>query len=241
MLQAEREKLMTTQTAIDAYPVRIRFARSGAIAFIGHLDLMRAFERSLRRAQIPVLYSQGYNPRPVLVFALPLGVGISTTDDYVDVSLCEQTDLRELITRFNAHCPPGLRALGAKEIGGSKKSIMSLVSAATYRITAEGIPEAVENLMLRDRIIVSKHAKGREKETDIRPLILEVTRPKEAPDAVDILTRAGSAENLRPDLLLSACVRLEKINQRTADNAEVLRTGLFAGEYLELIRLGDLS
>src|SRR5665647_1069663 len=86
MNQSEREKAMTLLLHQKAYICRFRFARSGSLSYVGHLDLMRTFERSLRRAGLPLLHSQGYNPRPMMVFALPLGVGISTTDDYLDVS-----------------------------------------------------------------------------------------------------------------------------------------------------------
>ena len=79
MLQSEREKMMTMQPHQTAYVQRCTFTRSGATTFLGHLDLMTCFERAARRAELPILYSQGYNPRPMMVFALPLGVGIETT------------------------------------------------------------------------------------------------------------------------------------------------------------------
>ena len=239
MLQAEREKMITMQNKMDAYPVRMRFERNGAIVYIGHLDLMRTFERTLRRADLPVLYTQGYNPRPTLVFALPLGVGIASTDDCVDIFFREKVDTGELVERFNAGCPPGLAALNAWEIKDSDKSVMSLVSAATYRITAPGIREAVSELMLRDEIPVMKHAKGKETRADLRPLIISVSEPSEDDEAVDMLVYAGSSRNLRPDLLLSACAETGKIDRRTADNAYVQRTGLFTGTNPDFLRLSD--
>ncbi len=252
MLQAEREKMITMQNQTEAYPVRVRFGREGPIVYIGHLDLMRTFERTLRRAGMPVLYTQGYNPRPTLVFALPLGVGIATTDDCVDIFFSEKIDEKEFPNRFNAYCPAGLRVLDAWEIPDSGKSIMSLVTAATYRITAPGIRKALSELLTRDEIPVMKHAKGKETRVDLRPLILQVTEPSETeglPDGgvpadrdetADILVYAGSSRNLRPDLLLSACADTGYIEKRAADNAEVLRTGLFTGANPDFTRLSDI-
>jgi radical SAM-linked protein len=255
MLQVEREKTITMQNKNEAYPVRVRFEREGAIVYIGHLDLMRTFERTLRRAGMPVLYTQGYNPRPTLVFALPLGVGIATGDDCADIFFCEKINIPELPDRFNACCPPGLRILNAWEIRDSGKSVMSLVTAASYRITAPGIRAALSELMLRDEIPVVKHAKGKETRTDLRPLILRVSDPFKGEDplegvvlaegepvaeAVDILVYAGSSRNVRPDLLLLACADTGIIDRRAADNAKVVRTGLFTGTNPDFVRLSDM-
>ncbi|MDD4094730.1 MAG: TIGR03936 family radical SAM-associated protein [Oscillospiraceae bacterium] len=251
MLQAEREKMITMQNKTEACPVRVRFERKGSIVYIGHLDLMRTFERTLRRAGMPVQYTQGYNPRPTLVFALPLGVGIATTDDCVDIFFNEKIDIEEFPDRFNAYCPTGLRALAAWEIPDSGKSIMSLVTAATYRINAPGIRKALSELMTRDEIPVMKRAKGKETRADLRPLILKVTEPSETDktddgdlsdreETAEIMVYAGSSRNLRPDLLLSACADTGLIDKRAADNAEVLRTGLFTGANPDFKRLSDI-
>ena len=109
MLQSEREKMMTMQEHQTAYVQRASFSREGATVFLGHLDLMTCFERAARRAGLPILYSQGYNPRPMMVFALPLGVGIETRCDYLDVSLKCPYDADKFTEELNAFLPTGLR------------------------------------------------------------------------------------------------------------------------------------
>ncbi|MDD3958657.1 MAG: DUF2344 domain-containing protein [Clostridiaceae bacterium] len=237
MLQAERERQMTMQKKNEEFPIRMGFERKGSIIYIGHLDLMRTFERTLRRAELPVAYSLGYNPRPTLIFALPLGVGIAASEDVADIFFSEKLDPSEVTARFNAKAPPGLRAVFAREIPESGKSVMSLVTAASYRITAPDLKSALDELMLRDEILVTKKAKGKATITDIRPLVLSVTESDESENSVDLLVYAGSSRNLRPDLLLSACVETGKIDERAALNAEVLRTGLYTGQYPDLRRL----
>ena len=104
MLQSERNLSMTTLAHQTAYVCRCLFERVGDASFVGHLDLMHTFDRAIRRAGLPILYSQGYNPRPMMVFALPLGVGIDTLGDVVDISLSEYVDvnaINELLIRKN--------------------------------------------------------------------------------------------------------------------------------------------
>ena len=93
---------------------RLRFARREPAIWLGHLDLMRTFERTVRRAGLPVTWSQGYNPRPHLEFALPIGVGLATQDDYVDILMTEPLDESELLERLNKAFPMGIQVLEVK-------------------------------------------------------------------------------------------------------------------------------
>lgn len=232
MLQSELEKKMTTQAHQTAYVQRCRFAREGATTYLGHLDLMTVFERAARRAELPILYSQGYNPRPMMVFALPLGVGIESTCDYLDISLECPYDAGDFAKEMNAALPEGLRILSAKSIPEPKDSIMSLVTTASYRFEAKGIRPALLKAMEKDALIVTKMAKGKAKDTDIRPLLLAVkSEQDEAADVVEIITLAGSANNARPDLILQSLKQYCGLDAEIAENARVVRTGLYAGNY----------
>lgn len=240
MLQSERENQMTRQPHQDAHVVRACFSREGSIVYIGHLDLMRTFERSLRRAGLPILHTQGYNPRPSLVFALPLGVGIATVDDYIDIFLAEPVESPELITRLNAKLPDGLYIIDAWSVPDGGPSLMSIVTAASYRLTAPGILAGLQKLLLRDDISVMKRSKGTMKLTDIRPFILSVSGSESTENEVNVVVMAGSSRNLRPDLLLQALHQYEGFDRRVVDNCEVLRTGLYVGEYPNITRIEQM-
>lgn len=232
---------MTLQKHQTAFIYRLQFARRGSLSYVGHLDLMRTFERSLRRAGLPILHSQGYNPRPMLVFALPLGVGISTSDDYIDVSLSEETDVSDLIGTLQKYVPDGLEILSGRQVPETGGSIMAVVTAASYRLRAPRIAEALRNLMNREEVLAEKKSKGQIRKLDIRPLILRIIADDRASgDEVTVLVRAGSHENLRPDLLLAALTAYEDYPQEDAANCEVERTGLFTGTYPDLIRLKEM-
>ena len=208
MLQSEREKMMTMQSHQTAYVQRCSFARSGATVFLGHLDLMTCFERACRRADLPILYSQGYNPRPMMVFALPLGVGIETRCDYLDVSLNCPYDADAFVKELNAFLPEGLRILKSKAIPEPKDSIMSIVTTASYRFEAKGIRSAMEKALSEETLIVTKMAKGKEKQTDIRPLLISLSQASNGdPNSVEFYAFAGSERNVRPDLILSSLVK----------------------------------
>lgn len=240
MLQSERELQMTRQPHQDAHVIRARFSREGAIIYVGHLDLMRTFERSLRRAELPILHTQGYNPRPSLVFALPLGVGITTEDDYIDIFLEKQVDSTELLTRLNATLPNGLHVIEAWSVPDMGPSLMSIVTTASYRLIAPGILPALQKLLQRSEISVMKRSKGAMKLTDIRPFILSLTDPASTENEANVVVMAGSSRNLRPDLLLQALNQFEGFDRRDADNSEVIRTGLYTGEYPKIIRIGQM-
>ncbi len=242
MNQSEREKAMTLLPHQQAFICRLRFMRTGSLSFVGHLDLMRTFERSMRRAGLPLLHSQGYNPRPMLVFALPLGVGISTSDDYLDVSLSEEMDVAAVIDALQPMLPEGLQILDGWTVPETNGSIMAIVTAASYRLRALHIADAVRKLFLMDEVIVEKRSKGQLRKLDIRPLLLRIIED-EQPDenSCSVLVCAGSHENVRPDLLLQALTIFVDYPKSDSTNCEIERTGLFAGEYPDLKRFKEMN
>ncbi len=153
----------------------VKFARIGAISFCSHLDLLRCVQRTMRRSGMPMQYSQGFNPHPILTFAQALGVGLETRGDYFAVGLCENIEPQVFIRRFNEHAPKGLTALDAREMEEQEKSPMALVQAALYRVEVQSddldaLHEGIKKLLAESsycHII-------REKEQDIRKLIFTI-------------------------------------------------------------------
>ncbi|MBP5492876.1 MAG: DUF2344 domain-containing protein [Clostridiales bacterium] len=242
MLQSEREKMMTMQQHQTAYVQRCKFTRTGATVYLGHLDLMTCFERAARRAGLPILYSQGYNPRPMMVFALPLGVGIETMCDYLDVSLDRPYDPDHFVKEMNAHLPSGLQLLTSKAIPEPKDSIMSIVTTASYRFEAKGIRKAMETAMEQETLVVEKMAKGKVKQTDIRPLLICLSQASdEDPDAVTFYAFAGSERNVRPDLILNSLCTYCGMDRALSENTRVIRTGLFSGTYPRIVPIEDVE
>lgn len=235
----EQLKLMTTKTHQHEYVCRGLFERKGALSYIGHLDLKAVFERALRRAELPLLYTQGFNPRPMLEFALPLGVGIDTEGDWVDVVMEVPVDPDEYVSRINAELPEGLKVIRAVSLDEPKKSLMSVVTCAEYRIEAPGITEAVLKLFDMEHAETTKKSKGREVKTDIRPLLIKPLTSSTA-DSAEYMCYAGSQQNLRPDVLLKALCELAGYDLEKAAEARITRLALHGGEYPDICSIEGL-
>lgn len=230
MRQSDRSYEMTRQQHQTQYVCRARFSREGAVSYIGHLDLMKTIERAIRRAELPILYSQGYNPRPMMVFALPLGVGINTTGDYFDAAMSVPVDSEEFMAKVNPELPDGLKLLSCVSIDEPKRSLMSVVTVAEYTIEAPGILMPILKLFKYKTVEIEKKSKGKIVTTDIRPLMIKPFEDS-TPDKVHIMVYAGSSKNLRPDVLLNSVCKYEGYDPALAADAIVTRTELYGGEF----------
>ena len=136
--------------------IRLRYQKKGAAAFLSHLDILRSFGRAMRRAEIPIAYSRGYNPRPRLGFGPPLQLGIESESEYVDVYLTQQLSPAELLGRINATTQPGLDILEANEIDLSAPSVQAQLKSHTYRASPwlrplpSSKPDSVKEFTLAD-------------------------------------------------------------------------------------------
>lgn len=194
--------------------IRIKFAKEGAMKFIGHLDMMRYFQKVMRRADVNIRYSEGFSPHQIMSFAAPLGVGITSRGEYVDIEVLSTDSSREMLRRINAAMTEGVEALSYRRLPDSAPSAMSIVAAADYTLCfREGYePDNWENFsagltefLKRDSILVKKKTKKGEKETDIRPWIywLEILPDRR----LRMRVASGSAANLKPELVIQAFLK----------------------------------
>jgi radical SAM-linked protein len=116
--------------------IRVRFVRGNEVKFISHLDLMKVFERALRRSRLPIAYSQGFNPHPQMVFGLPLSVGVTSSCEYADFELSYELAAEDFTARLNMQLPKGLHITRAGQIG-TKNNIMKSVAAAAYNVLTD--------------------------------------------------------------------------------------------------------
>lgn len=120
---------------------RVKFSKTGPIKYIGHLDVMRYFQKAIRRADIPIAYSQGFSPHQILSFAFPLSVGFTSEGEYFDMDLTKEVDEKELMDAFNAVLNEGISVLAVKKLPDKSANCMASVFAAKYKAT---IKERVE-------------------------------------------------------------------------------------------------
>lgn len=160
--------------------LRVHYGCDEALKHIGHLDQMQTWERILRRARTPVLYSEGFSPRPRIALAAPLPVGVSSEAEQLDVVLSERVEPAALAKALRAQLPDGLRVLEVEELPLDWPSLQSLVRAAAYEVvvedgrSAEEWRAAIDVLLARESIPWEQQRGEKVRRYDLRPLILSV-------------------------------------------------------------------
>ena len=127
--------------------LRIQFAKYGVMKFIGHLDVMRFFQKAIRRADIDIRYSEGFSPHQIMSFAAPLGVGIESTGEYLDIEVNSMSSTDEIKDALNHVMVEGMEVLSVKILPDTVKNAMASVSAAGYLVvyTVLDSKENIEN------------------------------------------------------------------------------------------------
>lgn len=216
---------------------RIRFSKMGSMRFIGHLDVMRYFQKAFRRAEIKVSYSQGFSPHQLMSFASPLGLGLTSEGECLDIELEDAIDKEEMLSKINAQMNDEIRVLDFVMLADDSKPSMALFAAADYVVYAKESYPVIDNFaerfasfLTKDSITVTKKTKKNEKEIDIRPFLYEwafsleewneiVPEQKlpmpEQEEKMHTLCYlrlcAGSMMNIKPELVLEAFCKEENI------------------------------
>ena len=165
--------------------------------YVSHLDFVRMFGRAMRRAHLPIAFSEGFNPHPLLGFALPLSVGYTSECEILEITLTEPLPLKEIMVSLNNALPPGVKITGVSE----GKSRMKTLDYALYIVRAENNPASVKEFLQQESILIDKKTKSGIKETDIRPDIKSIDV---FPDRMEMVLRAGSRANLKPEVVINA-------------------------------------
>ncbi len=205
---------------------RMKFTKGGPLKFIGHLDIMRYFQKAFRRAEIDVEYSKGYSPHQLMSFAAPLGVGLTSDGEYLDVQLLSTFDRETMIDKINEVMAKDIQIVDFKILSDNSKNAMSIVAGADYLVSLkdgydflskEEFESKFNEFMNQDTIVALKKSKKTETELDIKPFIYEYSYEPffntATTSVVDIYENGtkvylklatGSVNNLKPDLVLEA-------------------------------------
>ena len=160
--------------------IQYQFKRSTPLRFLSHLDQQRLFQRAFRRANMPVEYSQGFNPHPRMSFALAMSVGLTSDGEYGEVIVSEDIDVETFISRMNQVLPNGLEITAAKICDAGVGSLSAALYKSIYRIRINVVPgtdlaalaAAIESYLALPQILIQKrNKKGKYVEKDIRPFI----------------------------------------------------------------------
>ena len=227
--------------------LRIKFRKYGSVRYTGHLDIMRFFQKAIRRAGIDVAYSNGFSPHQIMAFAAPLGVGLTSNGEYMDIEVHSIVSCADVLERLNAVSVPGIEVTSVKVLPEGAENAMASVAAAAYTVRfrqgrgpVADLAATLPDFLAREQVLVTKETKKGSREVDIRPGIFQLAiekqkfmgegqsleeRPQgQQPDGgsvvVHMLVDASSGGNIKPAQGIEAM--LAEQGERLQDNALVI-------------------
>ncbi len=190
--------------------LRIKFSKHGAIRYIGHLDVMRFFQKAIRRAEIDVTYSQGYSPHQIMSFAQPLSVGHESNGEYMDLQVNSLTDCEDVKNRLNAVSVEGIQVESVIILPDNAVNAMASVAAAEYTVSFKDgrapksdIACILQDFMNRSEILYTKESKKGTREVDLKQGIYELSYSPEQ-GILHMLLDASSGSNIKPVQVVEA-------------------------------------
>lgn len=204
--------------------IRIKFQKYGVMKFIGHLDMMRYFQKAIRRAGIDIAYSGGYSPHQIMSFAAPLGVGVTSDGEYFDIEVNSSRSSLKSLDALNQVMVEGVSILEYRRLPDTARSSMSLVAAADYIVYVKpGYAPDVHSLQelsqqvqqyyeMQPEILITKQTKKSQLEMNLKDLIYEMKglnlkdftlRDGPLPEyGLFLKVSTGSSDNVKPELVL---------------------------------------
>ncbi|HXQ60525.1 MAG TPA: TIGR03936 family radical SAM-associated protein [Acidimicrobiales bacterium] len=160
--------------------IRIRFAKRGRVRWTSHRDVARMWERALRRARLPLAYTEGFSPRPKLSFGLALPTGCESEAEYLDVALSDTVDPADLTDTFSSLLPDGVDVLAAQALPAGAGSLQEDVTSCRWEIDVpqmgpDALAEVIGRVLHAETLPVTRERKGRPVTDDMRPSVLALS------------------------------------------------------------------
>jgi len=211
--------------------MRLKFKKVGSLQYISHLDLVRTMHKIIVRAKLPLWYTEGFNPKPKMVFAAPLSIGTESNCEFLDIRLIEDISPEEVMARLNANMTSEMQVLDAyyTEIPQTDLKWFSYELRITTLGASGELAERCERLLLADRVEVEKKKKSGEMAlVDIRPLIRSAEACLEGEEIViRAVLSADQSAFLNPELVIKAL----------SAKLGILSSGKLTEEYYSIMRL----
>jgi radical SAM-linked protein len=181
--EAAQSVVKVVEEEMPRQRIRVIYEKGESVKFISHQDEFRLWERTLRRADLPLLYKQGFNPQPHIQFASPLGVGITGANEPIDITLSPPVPLEEVEALINAKLPPGVFLRAISEVPLQTPSLQGLLIGADYTILlyaepgeleSSAIDLAIEKVLAQREIWRERQRKGESYTYNLRPLLFEL-------------------------------------------------------------------
>lgn len=225
--------------------VRVKFRKYGPVRFIGHLDVMRFFQKAIRRAGLDIAYTGGFSPHQIMTFAAPLGVGLESNGEYMDIELNSLVSCGDTVNRLNRASVCGIEILSARVLPEDAGNAMASVAAASYTVRfREGraprtdIARILPIFLSKDTIPYCKETKKGTRELNLKPGIYEL---KWDGGGFFMLVDASSAGNIKPGQVIEAL--LAEAGEKIQENALLITREdvltLLDGRFVSLGEIGE--
>ncbi len=221
--------------------LRIKFNKHGAVRYIGHLDVMRFFQKAFRRAELDIAYSSGFSPHQIMSFAQPLGVGLESNGEYMDVEMNSIVSCEDVKAKLNESSIPGIQILNVKILPPSAGNAMASVYAASYTVSFRpgrepnlDIASKLCDFLSNEQILITKETKKGTHEVDLKPGIYKLTWDN---NKFHMLLDASSAGNIKPIQVIESL--LNSYGESLQGNALfITREDTFAEGFVPLDSIG---
>lgn len=202
---------------------RIQFTKFGDMKYVSHLDLIRLFTRVFHRAELPVAYSEGYNPHPKMAVLLPLSVGTQSSCEYIDVEFEKGVSMLDALKKLKGALPLGMEIPQICELNETSKKPKE-IRYASYEIKTDAalLDSQIDAFLALSTVDILKKTKRSEGIVDIRPDIMHLARIEDC--AFSAIISAGSNANLKPEILIEAMKKY--IDGFCPEEISILRTGI---------------
>lgn len=216
---------------------RLKFSKQGKIKYTGHLDLLKIFQRAIKRANLPISYSKGFNPHQIMSFAIPLPLGMESISEYIDMQFDKDLNSDFIKEELNKNMPIGMEILNVVKLKEGQKSAPSIVCIGEYEINLdcsikkEDIDKFLQNKEINIERVSKKRGKEILKTINIKEDILNIEYLQE--NKIKAVISTGSAKNLKPDVLIETLYKFLNLSYEKY-KIYYKRTGLFDENKIQL-------
>jgi len=239
--------LLITGLEVIGLKIRLAYTKKKEAKYIAHLDLARMFDRALRRAQLQVAFSEGFNPHPKIAFGPPLPVGVESEREFVDIELKEPVEfnrgfLTQVVTKLQKQMPPGIDLIDAAVRPQRDDALMAVINRAHYKaevpfreaVTADILDQACRNWLAREEVLIERAKdKNSKNPKNIRPFVkkLQILETRLHPNEQYMATMffdlvTGNQGSVRPFEILESLAELERL-PIDLPGVAIVRVGLY--------------
>lgn len=207
--------------------LRLKFSKLGMGKYISHLDLLRTFTRAISRANLPVKYSQGFNPHQLISFALPLPIGATSESEFVDINFETEIEPNAVMEKLNLNLPPDIKILSAAAPVHKSNDISAIDYVITINSQNEITSEKTDSFFAQNEILIVKKTKKGEKEVNLKDYIYryEIIKAEKNEIKVSVIFLMNESGSVKPEKLISAFEDYMGFGE--FDNTEIHRRNLF--------------